>query len=106
MRFSPDGVLVEKPLGLCPHCGNMVYASEEIDGVFEKRIAWVCASDLDPEHVYYQASDVTPEEMQQAWHDTHCPKAYGRTCSRAHFPLHQQCYYRRAGVHNKISYDA
>ena len=48
MRLNNEGVLMEKPLGVCPECGDVVYASEEIDGVFEKKIAWVCASDLHP----------------------------------------------------------
>ncbi len=90
MRFNADGLLAEKPLGICPSCGEAVYASEEQDSR-SGRVIWVCASDLDPRHICYQVSEVTPEEMARAFNPSHCPQEYGRSCSLDHFPLHGHC---------------
>ena len=100
-RFNYRLVLIEKPLGLCSECGEVVYKTEE-EQISDEKIAFVCASDLDPEHVYYTPSSITEVQMKTAFNDSHCPKEYDQFCPLQHFPLHDQCYNIRQGLYTKI----
>lgn len=52
---NTTGVLTEKPVGICPACGQAVYNSDEgSDGP-----VWTCPSDLSPQNAFYQKSPVT-----------------------------------------------
>jgi hypothetical protein len=86
--------LKEKPVGICPACGQTVFNTQETDGP-----VWACPTDLSPDNPYWQWSVVTNEQQERDGAYSNCPSAHGLDDGRcehlAHLPLHGACYDKR-----------
>jgi len=92
-KRSSQGILIERPLGICPKCGNSVYVSEALHIA---DIVWTCPSDLNPLHSFFFFSDVTEEQKEARGDLSNCPSVHdfdGGFCKRkCHLPIHPECY--------------
>jgi len=94
-------MLQERPVGICPACGESVFNSREPDGP-----VWTCPSDLSPDNPYYEELpddyQTTEEEKERSGYFANCPdqRPGGGACPFAwsvgapacHMPLHSACY--------------
>jgi hypothetical protein len=76
----------EKPVGICPACGESVFNSRETDGP-----VWTCPCDLNKNNPFWQPSDVTEEMMEKDGCYSYCWSEHGGYCED-HMPLHSECY--------------
>lgn len=105
-------MLTEKPVGLCPACGEAVFASrEEPDGP-----VWTCPSDLAESNLFYELMpdeswETSEAEKEAMGYFANCPSMWPRktingrdfapsVCPHeypggpGHLPLHGACYDR------------
>lgn len=84
-------MVTEKPVGICPSCGNTVFASRETDGP-----VWICPADLNPKNAYWSPSEVTEDMKEKDGDYSCCPSSHcldGGYCEiDKHMPLHSACY--------------
>lgn len=85
-------MLTERPVGVCPSCGNTVFASREV----EDGPVWICPADLSPQNAYWVPSNVTERQKKKDGDYSCCLSAHGLDgdyCAMYnHLPLHLACY--------------
>jgi hypothetical protein len=104
-------MITEKPVGICPACGEAVFSSREGDD----GPVWTCRSDLQTTNPFYEELpedwQTTEEQKEEDGYYANCPE--GRPCHEAscggkpghwhqcpheypggpgHMPLHAACY--------------
>ncbi len=81
----------EKPVGVCPACGETVFNSRETNGP-----VWTCPADLSPANPYWQAPIVerTEAEMEKSGFFGLCCEDSGDNHGSCYerLPLHSVCY--------------
>jgi len=79
-------MLTEKPLGICPACGQTVFNGEN-------EPIWVCPTNIDKSNPYYQAPivEITAEQQEEQGLVSQCGSDFG-TCCHEDLPLHRKCY--------------
>lgn len=82
-RMLAEAALKLDVVGICPECGEVVYASDEP--------VWTCPRDLSPDNNYWQPSEVTEEQRERAGVYSNCYEDFGGYCGD-HMPLHGRCY--------------
>lgn len=91
-------MVTEKPVGICPACGQTVFASQETpDGP-----VWTCPRDLAPQNAFWHSTFIREEDQQAAGVYSNCPDDFGiksgargrylGVCELEHLPLHARCY--------------
>lgn len=83
----------EKPVGICPECGEAVYNSHEGDA----GPVWTCPADLSEGNPYHKPTIMTAEQIEQNEHEGYfglCCEDSGNNRGSCYdrLPLHSACY--------------
>ena len=85
--------LKEKPVGICPACGEAVFNSRETDGP-----VWTCPADLARNNPYWEPPivETTEAEKEAAGFFGECCEDSGANSGACYgrLPLHAACYDR------------
>ena len=82
--------LTEKPVGICPACGESVFNSREPDGP-----VWTCPADLSPSNGYWEPTPdgITEELRESSGIYSNCAEDFdGFAGCYERLPLHGACY--------------
>lgn len=79
----------EKPVGICPACGEAVFQSREKD----YGPVWICPADLSEKNPYWECADerITEALREESGVYSNCGADYGFPCYPM-LPLHGVCY--------------
>jgi hypothetical protein len=72
-----------KEIGICPICGEPAYNEQDV--------VWTCPRDLAPNNRYWEPSEVTEAQQEEAGIYSYCYEDFGGWCGD-HMPMHGWCY--------------